>query len=82
MERFGFAENQIWVVFCCPPYALWESEGDRILNALNRWWESAPSGSLFAIELEESTPIKYLPTMAEWDIRVYKPALMAIAEKP
>lgn len=70
-----------WVVFCCPPYALWESDADGMRNLLSKWVELAPVGSLFAIELEENTPTDFLPTSLEWDVRLYKPARMAIAEK-
>ena len=80
-ERFHLDPSSIWVVFCCPPYALWESDGEKLLATLQTWWDAAPKGSLFAVELEEKTPIHFLPPNAEWDIRVYKPALMAVAEK-
>jgi len=80
-ERFDRDSKPIWVVFCCPPYSLWEGSGEKLRTMLELWWESAPDGSLFAVELEESTPIKYLPSQADWDLRLYKPARMAIAEK-
>jgi len=80
-SRFGNPTGQIWVVFCCPPYALWKSNGKQLLEMLERWWIAAPPGSLFAVELEFETPTEFLPTQADWDLRVYKPARMAIAEK-
>ena len=70
-----------WIVFCCPPYALWESDPDGMRMLLNKWVELAPPGSLFAIELEEATPTDFLPSSLEWDVRLYRPARMAIAEK-
>lgn len=70
-----------WLVFCCPPYALWESQGDALNSMLSTWIENSPAGSLFAVELEGKTPLSLLPTTLEWDIRNYKPAKMAIAEK-
>ena len=80
-SRFSQNPDQIWVVFCCPPYSLWESNGKQLLAMLERWWIAAPPGSLFAVELEEATSPEYLPKQADWDLRVYKPARMAIAEK-
>ncbi len=80
-QRFSPNSQPIWVVFCCPPYALWKSNGKQLLEMLEVWWEAAPLGSLFAVELEFETPTEYLPTQAEWDLRVYKPARMAVAEK-
>ena len=80
-SRFSQNPEQIWVVFCCPPYSLWESNGKQLLAMLERWWLAAPPGSLFAVELEETTSPEYLPKQADWDLRVYKPTQMAIAEK-
>ncbi len=51
-------------------------------DILNRWVDTAPAGSMFAVELEFETSIDFLPASLEWDIRTYKPAKMAIAEKP
>ena len=80
-SRFSQNSDQIWVVFCCPPYSLWESNGKQLLAMLERWWLAAPLGSLFAVELEENTSPDFLPKQADWDLRVYKPTQMAIAEK-
>ena len=80
-ERFQFHPDQIWVVFCCPPYAFWESDGQKLKSMLQRWWDAAPTGSLFAVELEESTPRAQLPDGIDWDVRLYRPAQMAVAEK-
>jgi 16S rRNA (guanine966-N2)-methyltransferase len=71
-----------WIVFCCPPYSLWDTEAQGMRDILNRWVDTAPAGSMFAVELEFETSIDFLPTSLEWDIRTYKPAKMAIAEKP
>ena len=79
--RFSQSPDQIWVVFCCPPYSMWESNGKQLLAMLEKWWIAAPPGSLFAVELEEATSPEYLPKQADWDLRVYKPARMAVAEK-
>jgi 16S rRNA (guanine966-N2)-methyltransferase len=70
-----------WVVFCCPPYALWNSDEQAMRNLLAGWVEAAPAGSLIAVELEFETSLDFLPETLEWDIRNYKPAKMAIAEK-
>ena len=79
--RFSQNPDEIWVVFCCPPYALWNTNGKQLHDMLERWWLAAPPGSLFAVELEFETSPEYLPTQADWDLRVYKPARMAVAEK-
>jgi 16S rRNA (guanine966-N2)-methyltransferase len=80
-EELGIAIDVPWVVYCCPPYALWDTDGQRLHDILKAWWHASPVGSLFAVELEERTPREYLPKDVEWDIRIYKPARMAIGEK-
>lgn len=81
LERLHLRPEQIWLVFCCPPYAMWKSDGERLRSIIENWWNAAPVGSLFAVELEESTPLEFLPANIDWDARVYKPARMAVAEK-
>lgn len=82
-QNLGFLrlENCPWIVFCCPPYALWQSQGESLTQMLQAWIDKSPAGSLFAVELEDKTPLELLPRSLEWDVRVYKPARMAIAEK-
>lgn len=70
-----------WVVFCCPPYAMWESQGEALKSLVQQWWHAAPDDSLFAVELETETPISWLPEGIEWDIRNYQPAKIAVAQK-
>lgn len=81
LRTLKFDSESLWVMFCCPPYELWETEGEKIRDMIAAWIRLAPSGSLFAVELEESTPREYLPELIEWDVRLYKPALIATAEK-
>lgn len=69
-----------WVVFCCPPYAMWESQGDELRQMLEAWTSAAPKGSLFAVELEHKTDLSFLPTTASWEVRLYAPAQVAIAQ--
>lgn len=77
----GGAAVAPWVVYCCPPYALWLSEPDALRTMLAKWIELAPVGSLFAVELEEANDSDLLPDSIEWDVRLYRPAKMAIGEK-
>jgi len=70
-----------WVVFCCPPYAMWETQGEALKSLVQQWWQAAPDNSLFAVELETETPISWLPEGIEWDIRNYQPAKVAVAQK-
>lgn len=76
----GYFLGQPWVVFCCPPYAMWESQGAEITQMLEAWTTAAPKGSLFAVELEQRTDLAYLPITANWEVRHYAPAQVAIAQ--
>jgi len=70
-----------WVVFCCPPYAMWETQGEALKSLIQEWWQAAPEDSLFAVELETETPTSWLPEGIDWDIRAYQPAKVAVAQK-
>ena len=69
-----------WVVFCCPPYAMWETQGPELREMLEAWISHAPAGSLFAVELEHRTDLGWLPSLIPWQVRTYAPAQMAIGE--
>jgi 16S rRNA G966 N2-methylase RsmD len=70
-----------WVLFCCPPYAMWETQGQEIKEMIRKWILAAPPRSLFAIELEVNTDLQWLPTDLQWDMRKYNPAVIAIGQK-
>lgn len=74
------ASEAPWLVFVCPPYALYDSAAAALDDLLRRLADSAPTGSLLIVE----TPLEYdigrLPATCEWELRRYSPALIAIAE--
>lgn len=70
-----------WVVFCCPPYQMWESDLERLKEGLLKMVSVAPVGSMFVIETECNFDIAANLPELEWDIRQYKPATIGIAEK-
>jgi 16S rRNA (guanine966-N2)-methyltransferase len=82
-QNFGdrLGPTSPWLVFCCPPYAMWSASGQELRSVLNDWYELAPVESMIAVELEERTDESYLPACAEWSTRVYRPAKIAIAIK-
>ena len=59
-----------WVVFLCPPYALWDSMLSELKGLIARFWEHAPIGSVLVAETEKSFDADLLPK-ANWDFRVY-----------
>ncbi|MCY2973508.1 MAG: RsmD family RNA methyltransferase [Planctomycetota bacterium] len=76
----AFLEDR-WCVFVCPPYQLWETNLEEMTLLLEKWIDSAPVGSLFAVELDQTTPPEVLPIWIDWQKRLYRPALVAIGEK-
>lgn len=70
-----------WVVFCCPPYQMWENDLERLKEALLKMYSVAPVGSMFVIETELEFDIRANFPELEWDVRIYKPAAVGIAEK-
>lgn len=69
-----------WLVFICPPYSLWADKSDEMRYLLQRFSVEAPIGSSIVVELEEKTDLEVLPQSLEWDVRLYRPAQVAIAE--
>jgi 16S rRNA (guanine966-N2)-methyltransferase len=70
-----------WCVFICPPYRLWESDGDRLKALMSEWLNIIPIGSTMVVELDKSTPHEMLNAEIDWDIRDYFPAVIAIGDK-
>jgi hypothetical protein len=60
---------------------MWDEQKNELSGLLQDACDKAPSGSVFAVELEENTPIDVLPASLQWDVRLYRPAQVAIAEK-
>lgn len=80
-QGLPWPQDRPWVVFCCPPYSMWETQGDALKSLIQQWWQAAPEDSLFAVELETETPVSWLPEEIDWDIRNYQPAKIAVAQK-
>ncbi len=70
-----------WLLFVCPPYRMWESDGEELRNGIAMWLAACPTGSLVALEMEVETDEQWLPANLSWDIRRYAPAKIAVAEK-
>ncbi|TWU33315.1 RsmD family RNA methyltransferase [Novipirellula artificiosorum] len=68
-----------WIVFLCPPYALWEEELDQLNQIIERVLQNAPPGSVLVAEAEKKFEIERLPK-GDWDIRVYGGTQLAFIE--
>lgn len=70
-----------WVIFCCPPYAMWKDQGDRLVEGLKILMDAAPTGSRIVCETEENYDLASQMPGYDWDVRRYKPALVAFGTK-
>ena len=70
-----------WLIFCCPPYELYVSRHDDMLELIRTSWDKAPPESVFVVESDEGFSPTELPEAATWDTRQYLPAIISIARK-
>lgn len=68
-----------WVVFLCPPYALWHESLDRLNSIIATVLANAPPGSVLVAETEKSFPADKLPA-GNWDLREYGGTRLAFIE--
>lgn len=73
--------QEAWVVFCCPPYALYDTSRDELLITLQCMSDVAPTGSLFVVEYDQRFSAKQLPDSMNWQTRFYSPAYISVAHK-
>jgi 16S rRNA (guanine966-N2)-methyltransferase len=69
-----------WVVFCSPPYDFYVDRREAMLSLIGGLFDAAPAGSAMVIEADERFDIGLLPA-ADWDVRRYSPAVIALAWK-
>ncbi len=67
-----------WVVFCCPPYSLYETRRADMLLLIQRLLAAAPHNSRFVVESDERFDPAELPEAEHWQSRVYLPATISM----
>jgi 16S rRNA (guanine966-N2)-methyltransferase len=70
-----------WAVFVCPPYALFETDGEQLVDLIAFMAETAPEESIVVVEFDERFDPNQLPFSKQWKIREYSPAILAILRK-
>jgi 16S rRNA (guanine966-N2)-methyltransferase len=70
-----------WCLICCPPYKLWDSHASQLRDCLAGLIAEAPEGSMFVVELPEPCDPAWLPAGLSWQLRTYRPAQLALADK-
>lgn len=70
--------SEPWVVFCCPPYEMYVSQKDKIIQLIDSLMRVAPEGSVFVVESDERFNPAELPDPEKWRVRQYAPALISV----
>ena len=70
-----------WLVFCSPPYAFYVDRQAEMLELIGTFAERAPAESILVVEADEHFDYALLPHAAEYDVRVYPPAVIGIWRK-
>ena len=70
-----------WIVFCSPPYDLYVTQRNDMLQLVRHLMQISPPASLFAVESDDRFDFCELPEAERWDIRPYPPAILGIWEK-
>lgn len=82
--RLEHAPGERRVVFCCPPYAMWDSHGEQLNELLITAAKNAAEGSLLVAEMDRKSDPAELPggewVPEGWDVRSYGHTHLAIAE--
>ncbi|MHB8951605.1 MAG: RsmD family RNA methyltransferase [Pirellulaceae bacterium] len=74
------APGRPWLVFCSPPYDLYVSHTEPMLNLLRQITDAAPAQSVLVVEADERFDMASLPESYTWDIRPYPPAVLAVGD--
>ncbi|MFM8252387.1 MAG: RsmD family RNA methyltransferase [Planctomycetota bacterium] len=71
-------QGRPWLIFCCPPYSLFVTRPDEVIQLVTQLRDRAPPGSLLVVESDERFDPGQLPDADAWVTRVYPPAVIAI----
>lgn len=64
----GAAAEPLWVVYFCPPYAMWNDQQRDLFRLLETTAQLAPPGSLLVTESDRFFDVAQLP-LSGWDVR-------------
>ena len=70
-----------WIVFCSPPYDLFVSKNEEILELIAGVFQAAPDDSLIVVESDKRFDVESLPNHELWTVREYTPAVISVYKK-
>lgn len=71
-------ESPAWMVFVCPPYALFKSRSEELREAIEQTIKQAPEGSVIVVEAPSNLDPHWFPNFDQWRFRLYEPAWIAV----
>lgn len=73
-----YASSAPWLIFCSPPYDLYNDNNAEMLALIQGMASAAPNDSLVVVEADQRFDTDSLPSSIVWDIRSYRPAVVAL----
>ena len=70
-----------WIVFCCPPYELYVSQTESMVELIRSFKDAAPEDSLIVVESDNRFDVELLPDHEQWTVRNYTPAVISVLKK-
>ncbi len=70
-----------WIVFCSPPYDLYLSKTEPMLELIDGMLQASPEGSLLVVESDKRFNVERLPEHEKWTVREYTPAVISVFKK-
>jgi 16S rRNA (guanine966-N2)-methyltransferase len=77
-QREKISTDEPWLVFSSPPFAFYVERQAEMLALIGGLFVKAPPKSVFVVEADDQFDMGLLPLAAEWDVRSYPPAVVAI----
>ena len=80
-SRLEITSTLPWLLFCSPPYALYQSHQQEMLALLTCLLEKAPTESVVVVEADQEFDPQLLPAAEDWRVRDYPPARICLLRK-
>lgn len=74
--------TQAYVAFCCPPYDLYHTEQEELVDLITGLVRELPPDSVVVVEAPEDFDFSTLPYPEQWDVRTYRPSRIGFFWKP
>lgn len=81
VRRHVPAADPPWLIFCTPPYDLYEDRHGEMIQMLERLLHAAPRDSVFLVEADRRFAFDRLPHPDQWDVRRYPPARLGLLRR-